>query len=105
MEQREEKKKYARRKTIVYGEFTATVKNVWKIGIGTESMRFDVCEAEQDGVPRTEHTYNSTFRLKAKVFKIDTVPQIGDRVLLKYRRSNMIDDIWDVSKARIVAVL
>lgn len=100
-----EKRKYAQRKAANYREFTATVKNVWKIGIGTESMRFDVHEAEQDGVPRTEHAYNCAFRLKANVFKMDTVPQIGDRVLLQYRRSKDIEEIWDVSKARIVAVL
>ena len=105
MQQGTKKRKYAQRKATNYREFTATVKNVWKMGIGTESMIFDVCDAEQDGVTRNEHTYNSAFRLKAKVFKMDTVPQIGDRVLLKYRISDMVDDIWDVSQARIVAVL
>jgi hypothetical protein len=50
-------------------------------------------------------SYADVYKLARGVFKKDNAPQVGDRVKLRYRRTNRGYEGFDMDKARIVEIV
>lgn len=90
-----------------YKEFTGVIKYIdqWHRGIYT--YLFHITSAVVNGERTNDYRYNTDFKLKQGLFRKNTIPQVGDVVLLRYKRTNVNRDkeIFDIRQAKIVKII
>lgn len=85
-----------------YVEFEGIVENIYSSKL-LYTTGFDV-----SGTHHLFQGRNHTFRLKQPLFKKDTAPKIGDKVLLRYKetkKGKKYNHIFDFADAKIIKVL
>lgn len=101
----------ASRKEIRYIEFEATIKSIDNVrntwGGVTRYLPFSLWRFN---IKDSNHRLKSVeggfgYKLKANTFKKDTAPQVGDRVLLRYRDYKCSGDIFNARRATIIKII
>lgn len=97
----------AKRAEPEYKEFTGVIKHIDQWHHGIYSYLFDITSAVVNGERTDNYIYNSGFKLKQGLFQKNTIPQVGDVVLLRYKRTNVNRnrEVFDIKKAKIVKII
>lgn len=97
----------AKRSEPEYKEFTGVIKHIDPWHGGIYSYSFHITSAVVNGERTNDYIYNSKFKLKQRLFKASTIPQVGDVVLLRYKRTHVHRnrEVFDIKKAKIVKII
>lgn len=97
----------AKRPEPEYKEFTGVIKSIDQWHRGIYSYLFCITSAVVNGERTNDYRYNTDFKLKQGLFHKNTIPQVGDVVLLRYKRTkvNRNKEIFDIKKAKIVKII
>lgn len=97
----------AKRSEPEYKEFTGVIKSIDQWHCSIYSYLFCITSAVVNGERTNDYRYNTDFKLKQGLFHKNTIPQVGDVVLLRYKRTkvNRNKEIFDIKKAKIVKII
>lgn len=97
----------AKRSEPEYKEFTGVIKHIDQWHHGIYSYLFDITSSVVNGERTNDYIYNSGFKLKQGLFQKNTIPQVGDVVLLRYKRTkvNRNKEVFDIKNAKIVKII
>lgn len=97
----------AKRSEPEYKEFTGVIEYIDQRHRGIYSYLFYIRSAIVNGVLTKDYRYNTDFKLKQGLFHKNTIPQVGDVVLLRYKRTkvNRNKEIFDIRNAKIVKII
>ena len=102
--------KEAKKQIPEYKEFTAIVERVNNSYGSINRYVYNITDANPHNCEIESELFANIswrcFKLQKSTFNKDTVPKIGDKVLLRYRRHKTCKaEIFDFTKAKIVEVL
>lgn len=97
----------AKRSEPEYKEFTGVIEYIDQRHRGIYSYLFDITSSVVNGERTNDYIYNSGFKLKQGLFQKNTIPQVGDVVLLRYKRTkvNRNKEVFDIKNAKIVKII
>lgn len=97
----------AKRSEPEYKEFTGVIKHIDQWHRGIYSYLFRITSAVVNGERTDDYIYNNEFKLKQGLFQKNTIPQVGDVVLLRYKRTkvNRNKEVFDIKNAKIVKII
>lgn len=97
---------------IEYGEFETTITNIDNIQCHYYNSvkykpialwRYTIDNCVVEGIDMKYHT--SGYYVKQGCFKKDTMPKVGDKVILRYRKTkNKKYRIFDIKKSKIIKI-
>ena len=102
--------KEAKKQIPAYKEFTATVERVQNSYGSINRYVYSITDANPHNSEIKSELFANiswrSFKLQTNTFNKATVPKIGDKVLLRYRKHKTCKtEIFDFTKAKIVEVL